>query len=73
MRPQAIKENNEDQFEKLIHNLGSELKELKNTFPLTIVYTSLHLCGFGYNLIEQQLGTRSSHCNPVTTGVVMTL
>ena len=49
-------ENNEDQCEKLITTLGSELKELKNKFPLTILYTSLHLCGFGYNLLEQQLG-----------------
>ena len=45
-RPVAVKENNEDQFEKLINTLGSELKELKNKFPLTILYTSLHLCGF---------------------------
>lgn len=55
-RPAAIKESNEDQFEKLINKLGSELKELKNKFPLTIIYTSLHLCGFGYTLLEQQLG-----------------
>ena len=55
-RPPAVKENNEDQFEKLINKLGSELKELRIKFPLTIVYTSLHLCGFGYNLLEQQLG-----------------
>ena len=55
-RPPIIKESNEDQFEKLIINLGNELKELKNKCPLTIVYTSLHLCGFGYNLLEQQLG-----------------
>ena len=55
-RPAAIKESNEDQFEKLINKLGSELKELKNKFPLTIIYTSLHLCSFGYTLLEQQLG-----------------
>jgi len=54
-RPPAIKESNEDQFEKLINNFACELKELKNKFPLTIIYTSLHLCGFGYNLLEQQL------------------
>ena len=51
-----MKENKEDQFEKLINQLGSKLKELSINFPLTILYTSLHLCGFGYNLLEQQLG-----------------
>ncbi len=55
-RPPAVKESNEDQFEKLMNMLGSELKELKNKFPLTIVYTSLHLCGFGYHLLERLLG-----------------
>ena len=55
-RPAAVKENNEDQFEKLINKLGSELKDLRIKLPLTILYTSLHLCGFGYNLLEQQLG-----------------
>ena len=55
-RPPAIKKSNEEQFEKLINGFGCQLKELKNNFPLTIIYTSLHLCGFGYNLLEQQLG-----------------
>ena len=55
-RPPAVKESNEDQFEKLINKLGSELKELKNNFPVTIVYTSLQLCGFGYILLDRQLG-----------------
>lgn len=55
-RPAAVKENNEDQFEKLINKLGFELKELRIRFPLTILYTSPHLCGFGYNLLQQQLG-----------------
>ena len=55
-RPPGIKKSNEEQFEKLINGFGCQLKELKNNFPLTIIYTSLHLCGFGYNLLEQQLG-----------------
>ena len=53
--PPAIKESNEDQFEKRMTNLDYELKEIKNKFLLTIIDTSLHLCGFGYNLLEQQL------------------
>ena len=52
-RPAAVKENNEDQFEKLINKLGLELKELRIKFPLTMLYTSLHLCGFGYRLFAQ--------------------
>lgn len=36
-------------------NLDYELKEIKNKFLLTIIDTSLHLCGFGYNLLEHQL------------------
>lgn len=36
-------------------NLDYELKEIKNKFLLTIIDTSLHLCGFGYNLLEQQV------------------
>ena len=42
-RPPAIKESNEDQFEKLINNFGCELKELKNKFPLTIISPPLWL------------------------------
>lgn len=53
--PPAIKESNEDQFEKRMTNLDYELKEIKNKFLLTVIDTSLHLCGFGYNLLEQQL------------------
>ena len=40
-RPAAVKENNEDQFEKLINKLGSELKELRIKFPLTILLFTL--------------------------------
>ena len=53
---QLSKKSNEEQFEKLINDFGCQLKELKNNLLLTIMYTSLHLCGFGYNLLEQQLG-----------------
>ena len=55
-RPSPVKETNDDQFEKLIQELGFELKQLKNKFPVTIVYTSLQLCGFGYCVLDRLLG-----------------
>ena len=55
-RPCPLNENNEEQFEKLISELASELKTMKKRFPVTIVYTSLNLCGIGYAVLDRLLG-----------------
>ncbi|XP_068680592.1 ATP-dependent DNA helicase RecQ-like [Montipora foliosa] len=61
-RPPAIKKSNEEQFEKLINGFGCQLKELKNNFPLTIIYTSLHLS----NLVMTNIFLLSASMFPLT-------
>ena len=55
-RPPSNKECNEDQFENLLGEIADGLKLQKEKYPLTVIYTSLELCGSGFIFLQQKLG-----------------
>ena len=43
-------------YKKILIPIAFKLKELKENYPMTIIYTRLKYCGYGYSLFEQILG-----------------
>ena len=47
---------NVDAIKSILMPIASSLLQQKIAYPLTIIYNSLHLCGFAYKLFEHVLG-----------------
>ena len=47
-RPSYVKQGNVDQFEELLSPIAEELITSTVRMPLTIIYSSLELCGVGF-------------------------
>lgn len=55
-RPSYLKQSNVHQFEEMLSPLADELKTLNVKTPVTIIYSSLYLCGVGYAFLDRKLG-----------------
>ena len=51
-RPAYVKQGNVDQFEELLSPIAEELITTTVRMPLTIIYSSLELCGVGFAFLE---------------------
>ncbi|XP_067049882.1 uncharacterized protein [Acropora muricata] len=56
LRPSYLKQSNVHQFEEMLSPLADELKTLNVKMPVTIIYSSLYLCGVGYAFLDRKLG-----------------
>ena len=57
-RPSYLKQGNVDQFEELLFPIAEELMTTTVHMPLTIIYSSLELCGVGFAFLERVLGDK---------------
>lgn len=55
-RPSYLKQSNIHQFEEMLLPIADELKTLNVKMPVTIIYSSLYLCGVGYAFLDRKLG-----------------
>ena len=55
-RPSYVKEGNVAQFEKILSPIAEELVMTNVKMPITIIYSSLELCGAGYTFLDRKLG-----------------
>ena len=55
-RPSNLKQSNIDQFEEILSPIADELTTANVKMPVTIIYSSLELCGVGYAFLERKLG-----------------
>lgn len=53
-----VKQRNVDQFEKLLSPIAEELITTPVRMPVTIIYSSLELCGVGFAFLERVLGDK---------------
>ena len=54
-RPPYLKESN-NQFEEILSPIVDELIIANVKMPVTIIYSSLEMCGVGYACLERKLG-----------------
>ena len=54
-RPSYLKESN-NQFEEILSPIVDELIIANVKMPVTIIYSSLEMCGVGYACLERKLG-----------------
>lgn len=57
-RPSYVKQGNVDQFEELLSPIAEELITTPVRMPVTIIYSSLELCGVGFAFLERVLGDK---------------
>lgn len=57
-RPSYVKQGNVDQFEELLSPIAEELITTNVRMPVTIIYSSLELCGVGFAFLECVLGDK---------------
>lgn len=57
-RPSYVKQGNIDQFEEMLNPIAEELLTANVKTPVTIIYSSLQLCGVGYSFLDRQLGDK---------------
>lgn len=57
-RPSYVKQGNVDQFEELLSPIAEELITTTVRMPVTIIYSSLELCGVGFAFLERVLGDK---------------
>lgn len=57
-RPSYMKKRNIDQFEEILSPIAEELFTFNVHTPVTIIYSSLELCGVGYAFLERKLGEK---------------
>ena len=57
-RPSYVKQGNVDQFEELLCPIAEEIITTTVRIPLTIIYSSLELCGVGFAFLERVLGDK---------------
>ena len=55
-RPSYLKQSNIDQFEEILSPIADELIIANIKMPVTIIYSSLEMCGVGYAFLERKLG-----------------
>ena len=55
-RPSCVKQRNADQFEEILSPKADELITMNVKMPVTIIYSSLELCGVGYAFLDRKLG-----------------
>ena len=55
-RPSYLKQSKVHQFEEMLSPIADELKTLNVKMPVTIIYSSLYLCGVGYAFLDRKLG-----------------
>ena len=55
-RPSFLKQSNVDQFEEILLPIADELITSNVKMPVTIIYSSLELCGVGYAFMDRKLG-----------------
>ena len=57
-RPSYVKQGNVDQFEELLSPITEELITKTVHMPVTIIYSSLELCGVGFAFLDRKLGDK---------------
>ena len=55
-RPSYLKQSNINQFEEILSPIADELVIANIKMPVTIIYSSLEMCGVGYAFLERKLG-----------------
>ena len=55
-RPSYLKQSNTNQFEEILSPVADELIIANIKMPVTIIYSSLEMCGVGYAFLERKLG-----------------
>ncbi|CAH3149128.1 unnamed protein product, partial [Porites evermanni] len=55
-RPSYLKQSNINQFEEILSPIADELIIANIKMPVTIIYSSLEMCGVGYAFLERKLG-----------------
>ena len=55
-RPSYLKQSNIKQFEEILSPIADELFIANIKMPVTIIYSSLEMCGVGYAFLERKLG-----------------
>ena len=55
-RPSYLKQSNINQFEDILSPIADELIIANIKMPVTIIYSSLEMCGVGYAFLERKLG-----------------
>ncbi|XP_067029743.1 uncharacterized protein [Acropora muricata] len=55
-RPSYLKQSKVHQFEEMLSPIADELKTHNVKMPVTIIYSSLYLCGVGYAFLDRKLG-----------------
>ena len=55
-RPSYLKESNINQFEEILSPIVDELIIVNVKMPVTVINSSLEMCGVGYVCLERKLG-----------------
>ena len=56
-RPSYLKQSNINQFEEILSPIADELIICNIKMPVTIIYSSLEMCGVGYAFLERAWGS----------------